>query len=165
HCPLFPVLLLSLPGVLSCAVALNDPQYGDSLMCGACLEGTANGNGNGANPVPSSFKGYITDKCPECSWGDLDFSKSGDGRWDIKWEFVPCPGESISFKFEGSNQWYWKIQPQGTKTPVVSLTINGQRASRTDDNHFVLQGGPWYGSQTVVTTTVDGVIRTSNVSR
>ncbi|CAM9495915.1 unnamed protein product, partial [Scytosiphon promiscuus] len=156
----------NVPGMYSgmIPIALNRPQYSDSLMCGACLEGKASGNGNGANPIPSTFKGYITDQCPECSTGDLDFSVSGDGRWDIEWEFVACPGESISFKFEGSNQWYWKLQPQGTKTPVVSLTINGKAASRTDDNHFVLEGGPWHGPQTVVTTTVAGVIRTSQAS-
>ncbi|CAN0218075.1 unnamed protein product [Scytosiphon promiscuus] len=146
-------------------IALNALQYGDSLMCGACVEGTASGVGAGSNPIPSTFKGYMTDKCPECSWGDLDFSVSGDGRWDIEWEFIACPGEDIAFKFEGSNQWYWKLQPQGTKRPVKSLTINGKAASRTDDNHFVLEGGPWYGSQTVVTTTVAGVTQTSQVSR
>ncbi|CAM9901943.1 unnamed protein product, partial [Hapterophycus canaliculatus] len=138
-------------------MALNAGQYGDSLMCGACVEGTASGSGSGSNPIPSTFKGFITDKCPECSWGDLDFSMSGDGRWDIEWNFVACPGESISFKFEGSNAYYWKLQPQGTKTPVESLTINGQGASRTDDNHFILEGGLWSGAQTVVTTTVGGV--------
>ena len=88
----------------------------------------------------------------------------GDGRWDIEWEFVPCPGESISFEFEGSNAHYWKIQPRGTETPVVSLTINGQAASRTQDNFFVLEGGPWEGAQTVETTTVAGVTETTQVS-
>lgn len=89
---------------------------------------------------------------------------SGDGRWDIEWKFVPCPGESISFKFEGSNAYFWKLQPQGIETPVEFLTINGKEASRTQDNHFELEGGPWSGAQTVVTTTVAGVSRTSEVS-
>ena len=47
---------------LVAAVALNQPQYGDSLMCGACVEGTANGEGAGGDPIPSTFKGFITDK-------------------------------------------------------------------------------------------------------
>ncbi|CAM9727514.1 unnamed protein product [Hapterophycus canaliculatus] len=145
-------------------IALNAGQYGDSLMCGACVEGTASGNGAGSNPIPSTFKGFITDKCPECSWGDLDFSMSGDGRWDIEWKFVACPGETISFRFEGSNNYYWKLQPRGTKRPVESMTINGKDASRTDDNHFVLDDPSLGGTQTVVTTTVDGVSQTSQVS-
>ncbi|CAM9416936.1 unnamed protein product, partial [Hapterophycus canaliculatus] len=154
------------PGMYSGMIpfALNAPQYGDSLMCGACLEGTASGVGEGATPFPSTFKGFITDQCPECASGDLDMSVSGDGRWDIEWKFVPCPGETISFKFEGSNPYFWKIQPQGTETPVESVRINGQRMARTLDNHFELEGGPWEGSQTVETTTVAGVTRTSEVS-
>lgn len=44
------------------AVALNGEQYGGSLMCGACLEGTANGNGSGGDPISSTFKGFITDR-------------------------------------------------------------------------------------------------------
>ena len=48
--------------ILVAAVALNEPQYGDSLMCGACVEGTANGEGAGGDPIPSTFKGFITDK-------------------------------------------------------------------------------------------------------
>eukprot|EP00752_Nemacystus_decipiens_P013640 g12093.t1 len=146
------------------AIALNNHQYDDSQMCGACLEGTADGTGSGYDPIPSTYKGFITDRCPECSTGDLDFSVSGDGRWDIEWEFVPCPGESISFVFEGSNPYYWKIQPRGTKTPVVSLTINGKAAWRTQDNFFELGGGPWNGPQTVVTETMFGVTQTSQVS-
>ena len=99
-----------------------------------------------------------------CAKGDLDFAKSGDGRWDIEWKFVSCPGESISFEFEGSNAEYWKIQPRGTKTPVESLTINRLAASRTLDNFFLLSGGPWEGAQTVETTTVAGVVQTTQVS-
>ena len=44
------------------AVALNGEQYGDSLMCGACLVGTANGNGAGADPIPATYRGFITDR-------------------------------------------------------------------------------------------------------
>ena len=44
------------------AVALNGEQYGDSLMCGACLVGTANGIGAGADPIPATYRGFITDR-------------------------------------------------------------------------------------------------------
>lgn len=111
-----------------------------------------------------STKTNENNSCPECKEGDLDFSQNGDGRWDIKWEFVKCPGESLTFVFEGSNNYYWKIQPLGTKTPVKTLKINGKTAARQDDNHFVLHG-TFMGTQTVVTTTVDGVTQTSKVSR
>lgn len=50
------------------------------------------------------LQGYVSDKCPECKDGDLDFAMAGDGRWDIKWKFVPCPGsnDKPSFLFEGA---------------------------------------------------------------
>ena len=89
------------------------------------------------------------DKCPECSPGDLDFSKSGDGRWDISWKFVKCPGSNKpSFIFQGSHEYYWKIQPLGTNTPVVELTVDGAAETKTDYNLFEVSGAPYplYGA-------------------
>ncbi|CAN0291073.1 unnamed protein product, partial [Ascophyllum nodosum] len=118
-------------------VALNSAQYGGSEMCGACIEDRGSGNGAGSDPISGSFKAYVMDKCPKCSVGDLDFSKSGDGRWDISWNFVKCPGSNRpSFIFEGSHSYYWKIQPRGTSTPVVELTVEGAPGTRMDDNFF-----------------------------
>ena len=108
------------------------------------------------------------DKCPECSYGDLDFSESGDGRWDISWKFVPCPGGSSkpSFIFEGSNEYYWKIQPRGTKTPVVELKVAGVKGTRTEDNFFEIPGSayPLNGPQDVKTKTMSGDTSTQEVS-
>ncbi|CAM9702843.1 unnamed protein product [Pylaiella littoralis] len=135
-------------------VALNDDQYGDSSMCGACIEGEGSGEGAGADPVEGPFKAYVTDRCPECVPGDLDFSVSGDGRWDITWRFVPCEASSDqTFLFEGSNDFYWKIQPRGGRSPVERLWVNGVEASRSQDNFFILEGGPFEGEQEVLTKT------------
>lgn len=84
---------------------------------------------------------------------------SGDGRWEIEWEFVECPGEDISFVSPSANGYYWKVQPRGTKTPVKYLSFAGQSGVRTDDNHFVFQksgGGGWSGTQWIESTTVEG---------
>lgn len=43
-------------------VALNHDQYGDSVMCGACIEGEGSGEGAGADPVEGQFKAYVTDR-------------------------------------------------------------------------------------------------------
>lgn len=43
-------------------VALNNDQYGDSLMCGACIEGEGSGQGEGGDPVEGPFKAYVTDR-------------------------------------------------------------------------------------------------------
>lgn len=134
-------------------------------MCGACIEGTGTGGGSGATPI-GTFKAYVSDKCPECASGSLDFALTGDGRWDIEWSFVPCPGSDVpTFMFEGSNLFYWKIQPRGTASPVEELTVNGLPGMRTDDNFFVIEdGGPFEGPQEVTTTTIDGVTVTTMVS-
>lgn len=91
---------------------------------------------------------------------------SGDGRWEIEWEFVECPGEDISFVSPSANGWYWKLQPRGTKTPVKSLSFAGQSGVRTDDNHFEVRkssgGGGWSGTQTIETTTVEGKKETTS---
>ncbi|CAM9966156.1 unnamed protein product [Ascophyllum nodosum] len=109
-------------------VALNAAQYGGSEMRGACIEGEGSGNGAGSNPITGPFKAYVVVKFPECSSGDLEFSKSGDNRWDISWKFVKCLGSNKpSFTFEGSHEYYCKIQSRGTNTPVVKLTVDGAR--------------------------------------
>ncbi|CAM9699042.1 unnamed protein product [Ectocarpus sp. 13 AM-2016] len=136
-------------------VALNDEQYADSHMCGACIEGEGSGEGEGGDPVEGAFKAYVTDRCPECLFGDLDFAADGDGRWDISWHFVPCEGSADqTFLFEGSNEFYWKIQPRGGRSPVERLWINGDEAERSEDNFFILEGGPFDGEQEVHTKTV-----------
>ncbi len=84
---------------------------------------------------------------------------SGDGRWDIEWKFVECPGEDISFVSPSANGYYWKVQPRGTKTPVEYLSFAGQSGVRTDDNHFVFQnwgGDGWSGTQWIESKTVEG---------
>jgi expansin (peptidoglycan-binding protein) len=118
-------------------VALNNPQYGNSEMCGACISGQGTGVGSGSTPVRGNFEAYVSDRCPECKSGDLDFGISGDGRWKITWKFVPCKAASMSFKFEGSNPYYYKVQIRGLSSPAVSAVIDGTRATRTMDNFFV----------------------------
>lgn len=100
----------------------------------------------------------MSDKCPECAESDLDFAQSGDGRWEIEWHFVECAGGGEPFfVFEGSNNFYWKIQPRGTSTPVERLTVNGFDAVRTDDNFFEIQpSSPYEGAQTVEVWTIAG---------
>lgn len=119
------------------AIAMNNAQY--EFACGACLRLWGEGKGLGADPIIGLIDAYVADRCPECKHGDLDLSSVGDGRWDISWELVPCPGEErISFQFEGSNRYYWKLQPRGMRSPVKRVVINGQDAQFTQDNHWVM---------------------------
>lgn len=108
----------------------------------------------------------MSDKCPECAESDLDFAQSGDGRWEIEWHFVECSGGGEPhFVFEGSNNFYWKIQPRGTSTPVERLTVNGIDGVRTDDNFFEIHApSAFEGDQTVEVWTIAGVYYSLAVS-
>lgn len=122
-------------------IAMNNKQYGDSDACGACLLVTGFGKGLGGKPIRGTFKAYVHDRCPECKPGDIDLSVSGDGRWDVSWKFIPCPSNNPSFLFEGSNQFYWKIQFRGSVYPIQSAFIAGIKGLRTQDNFFIFQNG------------------------
>lgn len=107
------------------------------MICGACVEGFGTGAGSGGDPIDFSFKGFIMDKCPECSTSDLDFGMDGDGRWEIVWNFVECPYEREPyFAFEGSHSFYWKISARAFAAPVTKLFVNDHEFTRTDDNFF-----------------------------
>lgn len=119
------------------AVAINKVQY--PYSCGACLRLRGDGKGLGATPIRGPTLAYVADRCYECKHGDLDLSSVGDGRWDISWELIPCPGENrISFQFEGSNNHYWKLQPRGMRSPAKRVVINGRDAKFTQDNHWLM---------------------------
>ena len=58
------------------------------------LQGKGTGVGKGKTPMTGIFEVTVTNILTEGGMGDLDFPKSGDGAWDIEWEFVQCPGSS-----------------------------------------------------------------------
>jgi expansin (peptidoglycan-binding protein) len=123
-------------------VAMNKEQYEESAICGACLSVTGTGEGSGANPIKGTFAAFVSDQCPECKRGDIDLAQSGDGRWKVTWEVVPCPGVTMSdivFQFEGSNPYYYKIQPRQMRSPATRVTVGAVECTRTSDNHFVCQ--------------------------
>lgn len=69
-------------------VALNSAQYSTS-QCGRRLKFRGTGKGLGHDPPPQQWQeATVTNLCPECKYGDIDFGKSGDGRWEIEWYWV-----------------------------------------------------------------------------
>lgn len=151
-------------GMIPMAVSLGE-MYDGSKICGACIEGSGTGVGSGGNPITGTFKGFVSDSCGGCAKGDLDFAQVGDGRWDIEWKFVECPGSgNPSFIFEGSNDFYWKIQARETTTPVAKLWVNDVQARMTQDNFFTIEAGPYYGEQLVRTETILGDTKQTHVA-
>jgi hypothetical protein len=73
---------------LSCAVLCCVPSpvlcSAGPTVCGQCVKYRGVGQGLGGNPVSGDWQpGFICDQCPECSFGDIDLQKGGDGRWKV----------------------------------------------------------------------------------
>src|ERR1700729_3881732 len=70
-------------------VAMNAPDYGNAVWCGACLSVTG--------PM-ATITVRVVDQCPECAHGDLDLSETAfgmiaplsAGRVSITWHEVAC---------------------------------------------------------------------------
>jgi len=133
-------------------VAINSKHYvGDNQSegCGLCVS-MYGGTGSGANPISKTpFIAFVTDKCPGCAAGDIDLNKAGDGRWKISWKSVACPIASTDkffYKFEGSNNWYIKVQVVNAKLPIkaVAITLNNKDypLTRSADNFWLLSPIP-----------------------
>ncbi|XP_076444184.1 uncharacterized protein LOC143282430 [Babylonia areolata] len=126
-------------------VALNQPQFLGSVMCGSCWKVAGSGQGSGNNPVTGTFTVFVDNLCPECQPGDVDLGVNGDGRWDVSIQAVQCPVGSgkLQFKFQGSNPYYLKLQVRNARIPVHVMEIdhNGwQKMTHTPDGHFVFSG-------------------------
>eukprot|EP00611_Tribonema_gayanum_P000998 TRINITY_DN1075_c1_g1_i3.p1 TRINITY_DN1075_c1_g1~~TRINITY_DN1075_c1_g1_i3.p1 ORF type:complete len:274 (+),score=96.00 TRINITY_DN1075_c1_g1_i3:175-996(+) len=107
-------------------IALNTSQYGgdSGKYCGACIKGVINKNGK-----TKKFKGVVDNRCATCGPSDLDFGVEGDGKYDIKWDFVKCPQRDIILKADkASNAYYGLISVEGGGR-VDYVEINGKAAS------------------------------------
>jgi expansin len=149
-------------------IAINQAQYENSALCGACLRVSGSGQGSGATPVTGSFMAYVDDLCPECPYGAIDLGMSGDGIWSVSWKLVECPnvaGGNIAFYFEGSNPHYYKMQPRNLPSPATRVTIGGSEATRSQDNFFIAtSGGGFPASVDVEVWTVLGAHYKSSIS-
>jgi len=135
-------------------IAMNPTYYkgdsGTSDGCGLCVSIKGTGTGSGANPISTTpWIGFVQDQLPSGGSGDIDLALTGDGKWGISWTAVACPvtsGDYFFYKFQGSNNYYIKLQVVNAKLPIASvkLTISGTDYSltRTSDNFWVLSPIP-----------------------
>jgi expansin (peptidoglycan-binding protein) len=128
-------------------VAINPTFFAGSLGCGMCVSMKGTGTGSGATPISTSaYTVFVSDLLPSGGSGDIDIGCSGDGSWDISWKAIPCPVGTVkfSYKLEGSNTYYLKLQVVGHSVPVQSVEfVKGSTAYpgvRTSDNFFTLPG-------------------------
>lgn len=74
-------------------VALNGPMY-STAMCGKLLYIKASGEDAGCKtcgmtPVPDKYMlARVTNVCPECLYGSVDFGVQGDGRYTPNTSFL-----------------------------------------------------------------------------
>ncbi|KDO22108.1 hypothetical protein SPRG_10926 [Saprolegnia parasitica CBS 223.65] len=112
--------------------AINAPQWDDAMNCGRCarVECTS------AACKGSSVVVLLTNQCPECHHGSLDFSNQAFAaltgldptRVSIAWDFVPCPTDYVSGPIEyfvdgGSNNFWVGLQPRNFGAPIASLEV------------------------------------------
>ncbi|RHY43185.1 hypothetical protein DYB38_002971 [Aphanomyces astaci] len=132
-------------------VAINDNQYDTGANCGRCVSVTCV---DARCQSKRTVLGQVTDRCPECSQGDLDMSLPmfqqvtgfTTDRLAISWEFVDCPvtdGVQVCAKDGSSIHWLY-VQPGNTLNGVKSMRINGGDAP--------LFGSAYYFMSTVLGT-------------
>ncbi|EQC42519.1 hypothetical protein SDRG_00252 [Saprolegnia diclina VS20] len=123
--------------------AINAPQWDDAMNCGRCARVTC----TSAACTGSSVVVLITNQCPECLHGSLDFSNQAFAaltgldptRVSIAWDFVPCSNDFVSGPIEyfvdaGSNKFWVGLQPRNFGMPVASFEI---RTANDDTWHLL----------------------------
>ncbi|OQR93656.1 hypothetical protein ACHHYP_02353 [Achlya hypogyna] len=125
--------------------AMNNDQWQTGIHCGRCVEVQC------VDPRCTSREkvlGQVTDRCPECKYGDLDmgypmFNKItgfSTDRLQIKWQFVNCPvsgGVQVCAKAGSSKYWLY-IQASNALNGVQSMAINGGPAPSFDSAYYFM---------------------------
>jgi expansin (peptidoglycan-binding protein) len=131
---------------------MNEHDYRNAAMCGACLVVVG--------PDGDELIVKVVDVCPGCKPGGLDLSREAfawlaphdAGRIPIRWQTVPCAVTGpIEYRFkERSNPFWTGIQVRNHRYPIESLVV--QKASgdvkltRMTYNYFIgdkLGEGPY----------------------
>ncbi|KAI9911403.1 hypothetical protein PsorP6_009787 [Peronosclerospora sorghi] len=129
--------------------ALNNAQWDGLHNCGRCAQVTCI-DARCADHSKSMVV-QLVDRCPECSYGDLDLSPnvftaltgSSPSRYKIQWTFVTCPvSGNIKYCLKGGSNSFWTaIQPTNVATGVQSLKINGHDTTMVDSAYYYLLDG------------------------
>ncbi|KAG5192344.1 hypothetical protein JKP88DRAFT_259401 [Tribonema minus] len=114
-------------------VAMNHLQFNEGWACGTCIQGCI----FKPNNVQECFTAIVDNECPECANQAVDMGWSGDGRYKVGWNIIPCPPAEPKLWTVGSNPWYIKLKIE-LVGPVKSVRINGVAATHTADNFWVV---------------------------
>ena len=97
------------------------------------------------------YRGFVNNRCPECSHGDIDLNIAGDGRWKARWYAVPCDvgGSKLNYKVVVGSQYWFSLVVSNTAVPIadVQAKIGGAfRSLRRSNNNqwaYYSEAGPW----------------------
>lgn len=145
-------------------VAMNGVDYADARLCGAYLEATG---------PRGTIRVIVADQCPECRSGDLDLNLpafqaltgESTGRFPVSWRIISPPLDGpIAYRFQGSNQFYAKVQVLNHRNPVYRMEVQAPSGDfvpldRVVDNFFVIPDGAIpepYGRLTLRVTDIYG---------
>lgn len=142
--------------------AINAADYHGSLMCGAYLRVTGS---------KGTFTAIVTDLCPECPRGNLDFTQPSlialegtfDGRHPVSWRLLSPPlSGPVRYRFQGSNPWYIKVQLRNHRNPIFRVELRRPDGSylalnRTEDNFFTSAGTAFLGPVERITLRVTDI--------
>jgi len=107
-------------------IALNAPQWNNSLNCGRCVQIQYKNN----PPIMA----LISDQCPECKHGDLDLFeesykeliKDNPGREKIKWNFINCDQfveGNIKLRIDYINKYWLSLNPENFLCGINNIEI------------------------------------------
>lgn len=108
-------------------VALNAEQWNNSFNCGRCVSIKYQDN--------TQITALISNKCPECKYGDLDLFgeaygkiiKKSSGREKIQWDFINCPSEyingNIKLRVDNINYYWLSINPTNFACGISKMEI------------------------------------------
>ena len=129
------------------SLAINDSEYRNSELCGACMV---------VRGPKDSVLLRVNDRCPGCKAGDLDLTRTAfahiaetnKGTVPVTWHFAACPDTPpLSLLFTPkSSRWYINMQPLHHAYPIKSLELLVDSAwvdvPRLFYNHFAVRRPP-----------------------
>lgn len=106
-------------------VAIGTPDWGDSAMCGRCVQVTG--------PL-GTIVAKVFDQCAECLAGDIDLDADAfaaitnpeDGRVTVHWQTIACdePGNVQLVNKDGINAWWYAVFVMDHRHGISSLEIH-----------------------------------------
>ncbi|KAL6768713.1 hypothetical protein ACKKBF_B15890 [Auxenochlorella protothecoides x Auxenochlorella symbiontica] len=147
-------------------VAMNEEQWNDGLVCGSCVRARCV---DPKCPVQNvDIVAMVVDRCPECSYGDLDFSypaySAVTGSWPnrlkVSWEKVDCSafidGTIRMWPKDGVNPFWQAFYFANSKYQIQNVTLNGVPLTRQTFGFWIHPGTAPTGPSSLVFTAVNG---------